>query len=278
MPGDTCSIKLSWTPPTTRTDGSSLAQSEIAGYRIFRGATQSDLVEVENVTGNATTYEFSNVPAGTYYFALKAYDVDGNESDFSNVVEKVCTPPVDDNRPPVIAGTPAPRVVAGENYSFTPTAMDPDGDQLTFSVVNLPSWASFDTDTGTLSGTPAESDVNSYPGIEIRVSDGVASDALAPFTLTVDMPADTGSVKLSWTPPTTRTDGSALAQSEIAGYRIYRGTSPSNLVEILDVPGNTVTAYEFTDVPAGTYYFALKAYDVDGNVSELSNVVERTVP
>ena len=57
------------------------------------------------------------------------------------------------NNPPVISGQPDTSVVAGDPYRFTPTAIDLDsGDWLTFDVSHLPSWASFDAQTGEVSG------------------------------------------------------------------------------------------------------------------------------
>ena len=53
-----------------------------------------------------------------------------------------------------ISGTPAPSVLAGSLYSFTPDATDPDGTPLTFTIQNRPIWASFDPATGRLQGTP----------------------------------------------------------------------------------------------------------------------------
>ena len=47
------------------------------------------------------------------------------------------------NRPPVISGSPATSVTVGQAYSFTPTASDPDGQALSFSIANRPSWATF---------------------------------------------------------------------------------------------------------------------------------------
>src|SRR5688572_7333397 len=64
-----------------------------------------------------------------------------------------------DNLPPIIAGTPVTTLAAGTQYSFTPQAADPDGDQLTFSATNVPPWATFDEGTGNLSGTPTEANV-----------------------------------------------------------------------------------------------------------------------
>lgn len=93
--------------------------------------------------------------------------------------------PEPQNRAPVISGTPAIEVQAETNYSFTPQASDADGDTLTFSITNQPSWANFQSSTGELSGTPSESDAGDYDDIQISVSDGAASTALAPFNLTV---------------------------------------------------------------------------------------------
>lgn len=93
--------------------------------------------------------------------------------------------PQPQNRAPVISGTPAVEAQAGASYSFTPQASDADGDTLTFSISNQPSWTSFQSTTGELSGTPAESDVADYNDIQISVSDGTANASLAAFSITV---------------------------------------------------------------------------------------------
>jgi nitrite reductase/ring-hydroxylating ferredoxin subunit len=91
--------------------------------------------------------------------------------------------------PPSISGTPATTVVAGDKYSFQPSVTDTSGDALTFSVQNLPSWATFDPATGVLSGTPSTSNVGSYQSIDISVSNGKATAQLAPFAIQVIAPA-----------------------------------------------------------------------------------------
>ncbi|WP_249314948.1 putative Ig domain-containing protein, partial [Pseudoalteromonas sp. S1727] len=63
------------------------------------------------------------------------------------------------NDAPTIGGVPALNVDQDAPYSFIPTANDIDGDSLTFSISNKPSWASFDSNTGQLSGTPSNDDV-----------------------------------------------------------------------------------------------------------------------
>lgn len=89
------------------------------------------------------------------------------------------------NSPPAINGTPGTSVAEGTAYSFTPSASDPDGDALHFSISNLPPWASFDNAMGTLSGTPSSAAVGTYSGIVISVSDGQATASLPSFSIQV---------------------------------------------------------------------------------------------
>ena len=72
---------------------------------------------------------------------------------FRIVVNPRDTPPPA-NRPPVISGDPSTSLLTGQSYDFTPTASDPDGQPLSFSIAGRPAWASFDGDTGRLAGTP----------------------------------------------------------------------------------------------------------------------------
>ncbi|MCF6258004.1 MAG: putative Ig domain-containing protein [Gammaproteobacteria bacterium] len=90
------------------------------------------------------------------------------------------------NQPPTISGTPTTTVNEGNFYHFAPMAADSDsGDTLTFSINNKPAWASFDNQTGILSGTPGLSDAGDYDNITISVSDGTATAELAAFMISV---------------------------------------------------------------------------------------------
>ena len=131
------------------------------------------------------------------------------------------TPPA--NNAPTISGTPQAQVIAGETYSFTPSASDPDGDTLTFSIANAPAWASFDEDTGALAGTPAETHIGTTVDVTISVSDGTDSASLAPFDLEVQR-IPVGSATVSWDIPTTNADGSAL--SDLAGFIVAVPEAP----------------------------------------------------
>jgi hypothetical protein len=86
---------------------------------------------------------------------------------------------------PVISGTPSLAIAEGSPYSFSPSASDADGDSLNFTITNKPTWATFDPQTGKLSGTPADANVGTTKGVTISVSDGVDTVSLAAFDLTV---------------------------------------------------------------------------------------------
>jgi subtilisin-like proprotein convertase family protein len=82
---------------------------------------------------------------------------------------------------PAIAGTPATSVIQGTTYGFTPTAVNASS----FSILNKPSWATFDTGTGALTGRPGLSDLGVTGGIVITARNGGLFASLSPFSLTV---------------------------------------------------------------------------------------------
>ena len=178
------------------------------------------------------------------------------------------------NQPPVIGGTPGTSATVGQPYTFTPTASDPDGQTLTFSIANRPTWATFNTATGRLSGTPAAADAGTYTGIVISVTDGTATVSLPSFTLTAQQ-VQTGSATIRWTPPTENTDGSTL--TNLRGYRIYYGTSSGNLNQVLDIPNAGVSSGVVENLAPGTWYFAVKAYNTSNVESDLSNVTSKAI-
>jgi hypothetical protein len=183
----------------------------------------------------------------------------------------VAAPP---NTAPTIAGAPLSSVKANASYTFQPTAVDANGDALMFSVANKPTWAMFNTITGALSGTPSASEVGTYSGIVVSVSDGKATVSLAPFAVTVAQAAN-GSVTLNWTPPTQKTDETVL--SNLAGYKIQYGTDSAALNQTIDLKTAGVSSYLVENLSPATYYFAIKAYTSTGEESDPSNVVSKVV-
>jgi len=77
-------------------------------------------------------------------------------------------------------------------------------------------------------------------------------------------------VHLAWTPPTENTDGTPL--TDLAGYRIYYGTSSGNYTEVLDA--GTQTTYTVTGLQTGQiYYFAATTYDTSDQESAFSEQI-----
>jgi len=178
------------------------------------------------------------------------------------------------NQPPTISGSPLASVTVGTAYSFTPTASDPESATLTFSIQNKPAWATFNTATGRLSGTPTVADVLTYSNIIISVSDGTNSVSLPAFSLAV-VQAVTGAVTLTWVPPTTNTNGSAL--TDLAGYRVSYGRSSTSLDQLMQISNAGLTTYTIDGLAQGTWYFTISAYSNAGAQSDPSNVATKTI-
>jgi len=178
------------------------------------------------------------------------------------------------NGSPTISGSPTTTVKAGAGYSFQPTAKDPNGDTLSWSIANKPSWATFSTTTGKLSGTPGVGNVGSFPNISISVSDGKSTVTLAAFTITVSNTSQ-GNATLSWQAPTENDDGSALGN--LAGFRIVYGTSASAMTQTIDIANPSVNTYVVNSLTPATWYFAVKAYNTTGGESSLSAVASKTI-
>lgn len=187
------------------------------------------------------------------------------------------------NRAPTLSGTPPATIALGNAYGFMPTANDPDGDTLTFSIANKPRWATFSTVTGRLAGTPTADDVAFHANLRISVTDGKASVSLPDFSINVTQattpppaPTGTGSVTLSWTPPTQNTDGTPL--TNLAGYRIYYGTSAAALTQSLQISSPSVTTAVVDKLTPATWFFAVRAYNDTGGESMNSNVGSTAIP
>ena len=178
------------------------------------------------------------------------------------------------NAAPQISGTPIGSVLHGSPYVFAPSATDADGNALTFSVANLPPWATFNSGTGQLSGTPTAANVGSYENITISVSDGTATTNLAAFAIQVVATA-TGTTTLRWTPPTHNTDGTPL--SDLAGYKVYWGTSQDDYSNTVTIANPGLATYVVNELTPARWYFAVTAYSATGLESGYSNTFSKTI-
>lgn len=82
-------IALSWSAPSSRADGSYLPLSELEGYRIYYGTSSTDFTMLVDLNDySITEYNVTTLNSGNYYFAITAYDSNGVESGFSNMINK----------------------------------------------------------------------------------------------------------------------------------------------------------------------------------------------
>lgn len=178
------------------------------------------------------------------------------------------------NSTPTISGAAPTAVLAGTLYSFLPSADDGDGDLLTFTITNKPSWATFNATTGRLHGTPTGEHVGTYSNITIRVGDGIATRALPAFAITVTAIAN-GAATLSWAAPTQNEDGSSL--TDLAGYKVHWGTTSGSYANTVTIDNPGVTMFVVENLVAGTWYFTTSAFNSQDVESNYSNEASKTI-
>lgn len=156
---------------------------------------------------DSATGELTGIPGNSDVGSYSNIQISVEDGEYSASLSSFSIEVINVNDAPVISGTPETQVNEDQAYSFTPSVLDIDGDSLSFSVVNLPSWASFDTNSGNLSGIPGNDDVGTYSGIVISVSDGLVTAALPTFSIIVSPENDAPII--SGTPATSVLQGSS---------------------------------------------------------------------
>jgi hypothetical protein len=223
------------------------------------------------------------VSDGTRATELPSFPIKVSAAGSTNLAPKIADTPStsadgggSSNSSPTISGAPRTSVTAGKWYKFLPTANDPNGDSLTFSIANLPRWAGFVPSRGELWGRPGAGDVGTYDNIRISVSDGISSRSLPAFRIAVTPSgSESGSATLSWQPPTRNEDGSPL--TDLAGYVVYWGTASGQYSHSVKLNNPGLTRYVVNDLGRGTHYFATKAFNSSGIQSTYSAEARKTI-
>jgi hypothetical protein len=254
--------RYSFTPNASDPDGDAL---------MFSLSNNPDWLSIDTGTGEVSgTPDANDLGAhGRIRIAVSDGDLETNLPLFTVTV-------VTDNEPPEISGTPATTVTVGQTYSFTPDAMDPEGDTLRFGIENLPGWAAFEPATGEISGTPEAGEEGTYRNIVISVTDNVNTSELPAFSIEVEaVSSGTGTAALTWDAPTKNTDDSDL--TDLVGYVVYYGTSQNQMNTQVPVDGAANTFHTVENLSPGTYYFGVAAKNQAGMVSEMSNIASKTI-
>jgi parallel beta-helix repeat protein len=164
-------VSYSFTPIASDTDGDSLSYtiSNLPNWANFDSNTGT----LSGTPDYESAGEYTNIT-----ITVNDGSVTAELSPFSIAVNNV-------NRAPIITGTPLTGATENQLYSFSAQATDPDNDTITFSVLNLPAWATFNTSSGLLSGTPLSSHIGDYYNIIITASDDTDTATLQSFDIRV---------------------------------------------------------------------------------------------
>jgi hypothetical protein len=80
---------VSWDAPTTNTDGTPL--TDLASFKIIYGTAATALTQVGTAPASALTWQSPQLAVGNWFFAVRAVNTPGIESDNSNIAQKAIT-------------------------------------------------------------------------------------------------------------------------------------------------------------------------------------------
>ena len=177
-------------------------------------------------------------------------------------------------------------VTGGAATSGTPTVtISANPSTVTRGKTTTISWSSTNTSAcrGTGAWTGSEATSGSKPtgaitkdltfALSCSGSGGTVSQS-ATVTVAASAAAATGEATLSWSAPTSNTNGTAVS---LSGYHLYYGNSASSLTNSIAISGANNTSYEISGLTAGTWYFAVAADTSDGVESAQSAVGSKTI-
>lgn len=84
-----------------------------------------------------------------------------------------------------------------------------------------------------------------------------------------------GCVDLTWTPPTTNTDGTPL--TNLASYVAYAGPAPGMLNTSTQINNPSATSLRWCSQPVGLRYFAVAARNTSNVESMISNLASKLI-
>src|ERR1039457_7105469 len=269
-PASTRRMGLRWSAPAS-------GGLPIQNYRVFRGATASNLSQVATVTQPAYT-DASGSPATRYYYGVEAADTSGKVSLMSAIV------PATTPRPPAAPAGFSAAAVSSTKIGLKWSTAGSGGLPVSYYHVFRGSSAS-NLSQVAIVGQTSYTDASVNPaaiyyyavqtadtGADLSPMSAIVpakTQAPAAPTNLVATPASTSKIGLTWSAP-------ANGGLPIQNYRVFRGATSSNLSQVA-----TVAQPAYTDAsgsPATRYYYGVEAADTSGNVSLMSAIVPFTTP
>ena len=207
----------------TDTGYTSISSTEQAFAAIKADGSISVWGTANNGGSSTSTNNSTGAPTDSGYVSINNRSVSGEASDCPGAATGSATTSI------TLSGTPDTNVGSNNTYSFTPVVDNAaSGGSISFTIANTPLWASFNTNTGALTGTPNSADLGTADNITINVTDGSTSDSLPPFSITV------------FSTNTTPTVDTALSDVDTNEDALFSFTVPSNTFTDSD-SGDTLT-------------------------------------
>ena len=161
--------------------GLSIPNSDDKKHTLTLSGPDANQFEITNGQLRLKTHISANYETKSNYKVTVSATDSGQQSfqqEFKIIVLNV-------NDRPTIEGNPESTIAEDSRFHFKPTATDEDQDTLSFAITNKPLWATFDSETGTLSGTPDNLHVGSYHNITISATDNLTTSTALVFDLNV---------------------------------------------------------------------------------------------
>ena len=242
----------------------------VAGYNLYRNGA------FFAVTSNLG-YTDQTVSSGTAYsYAISAFDAAGNVSPLSAALNVTTLSPPDTQAPTTPGGLSGTGISDKQIFiSWNPSTDDTGvsgyriyrgSTAAALTLITSTSATSFTDNSSAI--RPSTTYFYSVAAYDARNNSSAQTPAIAVAALAdttpptvpgqfVAVPVSTTQINLSWAPSTD--------DIGVAGYKIYRGTTPNSLGLIGSTPS---TAFNDTGrVSTQTYYYAVAAYDAAMNYS-----------
>ena len=261
--GASQSVHLTW----------DLSQSpDVVGYNIYYGTTEGAYTGIISVAADANSADVDGLEDGqTYYFAVTAFDLDGQESDYSNEASYSLPGVVRLQGAPVVLQTlpgngvrlgwnpnPSPNVIAYVVYYGTQSGLYDNWIQVSadnkLDIYGLTEGSTYYFAVSTLFNDGTESEKTPETSYTIP--------RVAPPQVWPNIYQDpfTGSLTLSWP---------ASPSTDVAGYIVYYGTQ-SGVYDSTVWVGNALSVTIDNLNPDQAYYFVVLSYDIAGYISDPS--------
>ncbi len=264
-------------------------ENGVAGYRIYGGDTADFVVDPTSLVGDVqgVSWVDPDEAPGTRFYRVSAYDLTGNESVASDVLEVV------------VADVTAPTVVTGLSATANETDVSLEWDASSDNVaVDHYRIYRGTTPDFSIEGVEPVAETGTVEYVDSALAEGqwyyrvVAVDAVGnvgtpseaagalvdidtdaptvPVDLTGSIATD-GSVDLAWS--------AATDDFGVVGYRVFRGATEGFVADTSTMVAEGVeeTSYQGDAPGIGTWYYRVAAYDGASNQSEASASVAVTV-